>query len=239
MSRVTFENYATLSRAELPATQIAGRYHVQAEAERRIVPDVVDKLAIAPDDALLEIGCGVGALIAPLSYLVRSAAGVDHPDVLAALRRRIGEGRVETLPGNFLDLEISGAYSKILVYSVLHCLSDGDEAMRFIQKAAGLLRPGGRLLLGDLPNSDRKARFQASPRGRAFEAEWAAARAADPDAPGPELQPDPDCFTPDDAFLLRILAWARGAGAHAYILPQPPDLPFGHTREDVVIEAPA
>lgn len=38
-----------------------------------------------------------------------------------------------------------------------------------------------------------------------------------------------------DDFLLILMACLRKRGCHACLLPQPPDLPFGHTREDLLV----
>ena len=41
-----------------------------------------------------------------------------------------------------------------------------------------------------------------------------------------------------DDEILDFAKRYRSRGFHAYILPQPPGLPFGHTREDLLIVRP-
>ena len=65
-----------------------GRYHAQQDAERYIPIDVMDKLDLRPDDHFLDIGCGLGTNLIPLSPHVNHAAGCDHPNVIERLKQR-------------------------------------------------------------------------------------------------------------------------------------------------------
>ena len=40
----------------------------------------------------------------------------------------------------------------------------------------------------------------------------------------------------NDEFILEIVTYLRKRGNNVYWLKQPSDLPFGHTREDLLIE---
>lgn len=111
--------------------------------------------------------------------------------------------------------------------------------MDFVERAFALLEPGGRMLIGDIANADQRQRFLDSDFGRDFTAAWQARRLAEtpPDAaagavPTPEAVP---VVRIGDDLLLRLLARFRRDDAHAYIVPEAPHLPFGHTREDILI----
>lgn len=243
MSRITFENYGKAARHNLDLTLVSGRYKLQKLAERRIVPDVTSKLALASEDRLLEIGCGPGNLLIPLSFMVTEATGIDHPDVCARLKQRFNDERVKTVGINFLDYEgPARGFDKILIYSVLNTLADQEEAFFFLDKAVSLLAPGGRLLIGDIANIDCKKRFLSSQAGQEFQKAWEAsmAKAAKEGDAGDayEAEPDHKVFQPDDAFVVSVLSRYRGAGMHSHLLSQPADLPFGMTREDILIVAP-
>lgn len=241
MSRVTFENYGKAARLNLDSTIASGRYALQRLSERRIVMDVAAKLALSPNDHLLEIGCGPGNLLVPLSFLVEQAVGIDHPDVCARLRQRFSDERLELVGANFLEYEgRDSKYSKVLIYSVLNTLADQEEAIAFVDKAASLLASGGRLLIGDIANSDRKVRFTGSNTGRDFQRRWEKAMASHEHDSGSVgyAVPDDKLFFPNDIFVVEVLTRLRGKGLHAYVLPQPPDLPFGRTREDILAIAP-
>ena len=241
MSRVTFENYGRLALEVGDPTVVSGRYAIQRRAERLIVMDVARKLDIGPDDRLLEIGCGPGNLLIPLSFMVQLAVGIDHPNVCTFLRKRFTDSKIETIGCNFLDYEpaVDEAFDKVLMYSVVNTLSDHDEALEFIDKAVGLVAAGGCFLLGDIANIDQKARFLRSETGKAFEVEWQKTLACAPEHSQQLEHPrDATVFQADDSFVLSLMDRYRARGYDTFVLAQPPDLPFGYTREDVLVKRP-
>lgn len=238
MSQISFDNFAQAARRDhLSDTEIAGRYAFQAEAERLILPDVVAKLAIGPADRLLEIGCGPGNLLIPLAYLAATATGIDNEPAIARLRARapLAEN-LEGLAGNFLDLDFGDRrFDKILIYSVLHYLASADEVLRFVDKALALCAPGGRILLGDLTNGDRKARFARSAEGARVRRQWEAQVAGAGGHAFDSLPADGQLVVINDELLLTLVRHCRGLGFEAHLLPQPANLPFGGSREDILI----
>ena len=228
MGRKSFEAYGALAKSALSPTQQAGRYSNQTKAEGLIAPDVADKLQLGKSDVLVDIGCGPGKITLQLAPLVLHVKAIDHPEIV----KRLHAPNLATIGGNFLDLEMTGTATKVLIYSVMHYLSSADEALAFIAKAAALLEPQGRLLVGDLPNVDRKRRFMASEAGKAFDAEW---RKNPGEAPRIE---DSESYAITDMLLLDWLKDFRARGFDAWVLPQNPELPFGHTREDLLIVRP-
>lgn len=240
MSRASFETFGDLAASGLSDTEKAGRHGIQAKDEKNIVADVIAKLALEADDDLLEIGCGSGNLLIPLSFRVKEAVGIDHVNMIAALDKRFSDPSLSGVPGDFLEIEMDRKFAKILIYSVLHYMSDGDEVFAFIDRAVALLRPGGRLLIGDLPNDDRKRRFNGSDRGKRFNADWQAKMKKG--GPGEvasklfaQMASDDKRVPITDGLVLRILQRYRERGYDAFVVPQPPNLPFCHSREDILI----
>ena len=160
--------------------------------------------------------------------------------MVARAQERAGGTRAEFKAGFFPDVAPEGRFDRVLVYGVLHTLPDWSTAERFLDAALERVAAQGRLLIGDLPNSDRKRRFLESEAGRKFDAAWkrsmteaGKSAAADPFA---VFAGAPAVATLDDKIILGLLARYRARGCHAYVLPQRSDLPFGHTREDILIE---
>ena len=239
LAKSFFDAYGALAGFELDPLVQAGRYRSQAAAEKQIIPDIVEKLRPEPQHDLLEIGCGSGNLAIPLSFLVKSVTGMDHPNVIAKASARLKADNLSWLPGRFPQNLPARRYDRILAYSVMHYLDSVEEIYEFVTAATGLLVSSGRLLLGDIPNADRKARFRNSEFGKQFEQQWQSRAKAGTDAADASafevFAGSSSIGTLDDASILGIVAHARKSGYHAYVMPQSPALPFGHTREDVLI----
>lgn len=237
MGKVSFENYARRAQADMTFTEKAGRHEFQRRAEAAIIDDVIAKLVLAADDDLLEIGCGAGNLLIPLSFRVNSSTGLDHTRCIAQLRERFSDPRLSCIEGNFLDVEVAARFSKILVYSVIHLLADHAEVRRFLHKALALLKPGGRMLVGDIPNADRTRRFLATEHGKRIDAEYRKSRQRSARPESGDFAPSPDdrLVSFGDADLAGIVSGWREQGREAFLLPQPLELPFAYTREDLLI----
>jgi 2-polyprenyl-3-methyl-5-hydroxy-6-metoxy-1,4-benzoquinol methylase len=239
LSKISFENYGRLARELKDPTEISGRYPIQSTAQRRILCDVVTKLQISPEDDLLEIGCNVGNLLIPLSFVVNTVTGIDHPDCLQNLIQRFRGENVQLVSGDFLEIALENNFDKILCYSVLHYLSSKDEVLRFVTKSVRRLTAGGIALFGDIPNQSKKQRFLQSESGRKLDREWREQMCGQASTVGLNLSVDPNLVQFDDDLLFDICRKCRADGFEACIFPQPPDLPFGNTREDILVKRPA
>lgn len=229
-----FEWYGSLSRQELSFTEMSGRYAIQKESEKSIFLDVATKLSLDPGDLFLEVGCGLGQILIPASFVVGEAFGIDHPDVLERLSLRFPpeKNSLSLIHGNFLEIELNPKmkFDKVLVYGVLHTLPDEKSLYSFIQKATKLVAPGGKLLLGDLPNIDKKERFLSTSTGAAFQEDWIE-RTKHELAKTP---PTADTVVFDDRAIMNIMLFLRGQSFETQSLSQSQNLPFGSTREDIL-----
>lgn len=233
-----FGNHALASKN---FAEIAGRYGFQKQAEQYLLHYLLEKLSLSPSDDLLEIGCGAGNLLIPLSFFVHSTTGIDHPNLLAQIKSRLPRD-TETMtlvPGEFPATEIPGTFSRMLIYSVIHYLHDEEEVLAFIRKAVGLLRPGGKMLIGDIPNSDIKARFLATERGKKFAAEWqekVAATSRDGHQENETPVTDASLVSINDVVVEKIVMMLEELHIHALRVRQPETLSFCFTREDLIAE---
>ena len=103
---------------------------------------------------ILDIGGGAGALSRRLLQDCVSGRAIllDLPEVLAAGQElypgsRPWEG-MERLPGDFREYEFREQFGVVLMGNFLH-IYDADEARSLLAKAAGLLVPGGLLVVHD------------------------------------------------------------------------------------------
>ncbi len=238
MAGTPFEYYGENALTLNNFAEIAGRYSFQRQAEQYLLQYLLEKLSLSPDDDVLEIGCGAGNLLIPLSFFVRSATGIDHPNLLAKLKSRVPKDHdtLTLIPGEFPKAKVPGTYSRVLIYSVIHYLRNEKEVLTFIKKAVARLRPGGILLIGDIPNKDIKARFLASKRGKVFVKEWQKQMKRERKK-NPQIHqsmPAASLVGIDDTLLKKIVSVLRKSGLRATRVRQPETLAFGFTREDII-----
>ncbi|MEY7849464.1 methyltransferase domain-containing protein [Natrarchaeobius sp. A-rgal3] len=230
-----FETHGEMAENLTDDTKIAGRYGIQNVAERRILSDVSRKLQIEATDRCLDVGCGPGNITIPLSFVTAEVVAVDHPAVVTRLEKRAPErNEITTIGGDFLERSFEREFDSILIYSVLQELESRSQVFEFVEKARKLLAPGGRMLIGDLPNTDRKSRFLDAEFGQRFSEEWDKVMADS----GESLDQfdGVEGTTFDDDVLLSLLEATRKEDCNSFLRSQPSDLPFGHTREDIVVE---
>lgn len=218
---------------------ISGRFSFQENAMKLVANDIAKKLQIKPTDSLLDIGCNCGDITIPLSFVCRQVTGVDGIKTIERLNKRVEYiSNITTLSGNFMDLNIEDQYDCILIYSVLMYIEPYNEKLRFVLKAAKCLKPGGRLLVGDIVNSSRKERFQKSSCGKKVDYEYRKnmERLTQEDkAAHKEADKMNDLCILNDSSLMQLLTEIRNAGYESYLLPQRCDLPFGYTRDDILV----
>ena len=209
-------------------------------AQAAILADIEWKLpALGRKSAtVVDIGCGAG----PLAMALRDICAerdhtlvlVDSPEVLA--HHEQGDA-VHKFAGRFPDTpEIldgwAGRCDAVLAYSVLQYSFLDASVFAFLDAVLTLLRPSGRALLADLPNASMRQRFLSSEAGREHHRAYTG---TDEPPPQPPASLDGEL---DDAVALALVARARHAGFHAWLMPQAPELPMANRREDLLFARP-
>lgn len=126
------------------------------ERTRDVARAIREALPLSPEMTALEIGCGTGLVTMALSEDLGGIVALDTSDeMLKALQAKIADmgatnvtpARLDLIDDPLPDLEVDLVFSSM----ALHHVSD-PAAM--VQRAAGLLRPGGFMCLVDLDAED-------------------------------------------------------------------------------------
>jgi len=209
--------------------------------EAFIFEDILQKLGITGDEqnrTWLDIGPGCTEI--PLMTLAHcrkqnfELLWADSKEMHALLPQDEIVNRFYGYFPNEMPELISNYQNKvdyIVCYSVLHCGPFYNTCIyKFIDSAVALLKPGGKMLIGDIPNISKRKRLFSSDTGIAFHKEFMKTDEA-PVVEHMKLEQG----ELDDGILMGILMRYRGFGFETYIYPQNPRLPFHNRREDIVI----
>jgi hypothetical protein len=209
--------------------------------EQAIFEDILEKLPDLKERQkhVLDIGPGCAGLP---RLLIDHCVAQGHSILLvdsAEMLSLLPDGTAVTkIAGRYPDChealaEWRGKVDALLCYSVFHYVFVEANIWRFLDLSIELLAPGGRMLIGDIPNVSKRKRFFASERGIRFHQEFMNTG----DVPQVDFRAvEPDRI--DDAVILGLLMRARAQGCDAYWLPQPPALPMANRREDIVVVKP-
>lgn len=114
--------------------------------------------SVSSADTLLDLGCGPGFALAALAPRVRAAVGADvAPRLLDLARARLaGCAHVDLValdPAAPGDLAALGGprFTRVLLHSVLQYLPDLDAVDALLRAVRGVVVPGARVLVSDLP----------------------------------------------------------------------------------------
>jgi len=215
----------------------------RADQEGAIFSDIESKLPALSEtnSVILDIGCGCSDL--PTLLMTRAELNhqslvlLDSAEMLSQLPD-VSVACVRKVPAKYPDCsellaELHGRVDAIIIYSVIQYVFMDGNIFDFIDKSLALLAPSGRMLIGDIPNVSMRKRFFASENGIKHHQNFT----------GTDEIPDVkfNCVETrhiDDSVIAAIVSRVRSAGFHAFVVPQPPNLPMANRREDILIVRP-
>ena len=214
------------------------------EYTRIIYSEICSKLPAMSqkNSVIFDIGCGCGDLVELIvegcNNLEQSLVLFDSPEMLGQLSIENGN-RIRKVPGFFPNescdviQQFEGAVDAILVYSVIQYIFGHSCVFAFLDACLSLLSPGGRCLIGDIPNQSMRNRFFSSGAGLRAHQEFTQS------SERPQVDPYKAAVGGiDDSVIMSLALRARNAGFHSFILPQDARLPAANRREDLLIVRP-
>ena len=147
-----------------------GRTHygvsVTEEQWERTIEYIAGLTSLKERDALIELCCGNALLLGPLAKQCSRATGVDFSRVLLKQAHELFPNVFATIHGDVLDVELpENSADVVLIYFAIQHF-DQKNAVHLIEKAIKLLKPGGRLLVGDVPDARKLWQYLNKPEYR-------------------------------------------------------------------------
>tara|TARA_B110000438_G_C15775724_1_gene633950 strand:+ start:961 stop:1701 length:741 start_codon:yes stop_codon:yes gene_type:complete len=244
MGKLSFENFGYVSNKSKNFTISSSRYLHMQKYEKIVLKDIMSKLSVKPTDVILDIGCNVGMHLMPLFFFVDKIYGNDHKKCLETLKNRFPEfPNSNLIPGNFLDLKVRKKFSKILCYSVLHYLKNEKEVLFFVEKALKILKKGGIIMLGDIPNQNLESNFLKSKIGKKWTKKFNSERIKSKKKNEIESisyylknkKKDNSYVTINNSLIKNLISKLSKKVIKIKRFKHPLNFPHGQSREDIII----
>jgi len=117
---------------------------------------IVRQLDITSAHSLLEIGCACGFVSRGVAPHCKEYTGVDLVETSLKTARALNIPNAVFCQANAMALPFAEAgFDRVLCYNVLHNLPQAEMITEILREALRVLRPGGRLLVGFVPDADR------------------------------------------------------------------------------------
>jgi ubiquinone/menaquinone biosynthesis C-methylase UbiE len=142
----------------------------------RLRDEIVRLAQPGPDDVVVDVGAGTGLLTLALAPRVAKVWAIDISpamlDHLAVKAAAADVANVQTAPANALSLPLADGSASVVVSNYcFHHLSDDDKE-RGLVEVFRVLRPGGRVVIGDMmfrvQVADRRSRQVITSKIRSF-----------------------------------------------------------------------
>ncbi len=147
---------------------------------------VLDLLDPQPHEAVLDLGCGDGALTVELAARAAGVVAVDaSPEQVAAARARGLDARVMRAEALAAQTDLHGAFDAVFSNATLHWVPDAAAAAEGIRR---VLKPGGRFV-AEFGGAGNVAAVRTALHAQL------AARGIDPTALDPWYFPTPEEYT--------------------------------------------
>lgn len=121
-----------------------------------LVEQIKSELRLEVASSLLEVGCGSGALLLPLSSLPIKLAGVDYSSsfvgiaqkAIKGLEARVAEAAALPFPDE--------SFSRVISHGVFHYFPDEAYVEKALAEMLRVLEPEGGILIADIPDLAKK-----------------------------------------------------------------------------------
>ncbi|MFK7920634.1 MAG: class I SAM-dependent methyltransferase [Bacteroidia bacterium] len=125
-------------------------------------------LELKSSDHILDVCCGNGLLTQMILPYCKQITGVDISEGQIALAQDLTIENIDFKVADATGLQsvISGPFDHVVLYFSFQYLETPAQAKACIQQMSELLKPGGRILLGDVPEREKLKVFYPKQKDR-------------------------------------------------------------------------
>lgn len=130
---------------------------------RQLANQIRSVLELSSTDSLIDLCCGNGLLTVELAPHCKEVTAIDFCEELVDAIPVTGPTPITTVVSDAVSVDLAAnSADKILIAAALQHFSQG-EVVQLLRKTFSWLRPGGRLLVTDILDSERIWAFYNSP----------------------------------------------------------------------------
>lgn len=127
-----------------------------SESLKIMIEKIRDKMELNCSDDFLEVGCGAGMLLIPLSKFVRTASGVDYSSsLIEKLKKNWGGGILKIAEARDLPFKCN-SFNKVLANSIFQYFPSYEYAAESVQEMTLVCRKPGIVYISDVPDITKK-----------------------------------------------------------------------------------
>lgn len=129
------------------------------EEDAKLMSHIYSMINLKASDDVLELFCGNGLITIPLSKKCKSVLAVDFSENLIDEIHSLRLENVETVMENVMKLDYSSRrFDIVIAYAGIQYLSE-QEVAQLMTKIIECIKPGGTLLIGDIPDVEKRWQF--------------------------------------------------------------------------------
>lgn len=133
-------------------------------------------------------------------------------------------------PDTILKNSLKIKFDVVICYSVFHYIFAESSIKKFVKLSSEILKIGGQMLIGDIPNISKRNRFFSTKEGIRFHQKFMKSN----DLPKMIVPKKNENYIDDDV-LKKLVFEFNAQNCDASILTQPKSLPMYNRREDLLI----